>query len=90
MRSPARCIAAAASTSTGWASRGAPIEVFELDPELLDVVLPPADVAAGGNIPRDTRLDATATERSLDVELPDLDAMLRRLRAQVESSWSVA
>jgi dTDP-4-dehydrorhamnose reductase len=66
------------------------VEVFELDSELLDVVVPPADVAAGGKIPRDTRLDATATERLLDVELPDLDAMLRRLRAQVESSWSVA
>jgi dTDP-4-dehydrorhamnose reductase len=66
------------------------VEVFDLDSELLDVVVPPADVAAAGNIPRDTRLDATATERLLDVELPDLDAMLRRLRAQVESSWSVA
>jgi dTDP-4-dehydrorhamnose reductase len=66
------------------------VEVFDLDSELLDVVVPPPDVAAGGNIPRDTRLDATATERLLDVELPDLDAMLRRLRAQVESSWSVA
>ncbi|MGO9891148.1 MAG: SDR family oxidoreductase [Solirubrobacteraceae bacterium] len=64
--------------------------VFELDSDLLDVAPPPADVISGGRIPRDTRLDATATARSLDVELPDLDAMLRRLRAQVESSWSLA
>jgi len=66
------------------------IEVFELDPDLLDVVPPPSEVAAAGRIPRDTRLDATATSRALEAELPDLDAMLRRLRGQVESSWSLA
>ena len=43
--------------------------VFELDSDLLDVAPPPADVISGGRIPRDTRLDATATARSLDVEL---------------------
>jgi dTDP-4-dehydrorhamnose reductase len=66
------------------------VEVFELDPDLLDVVRPPADVVSGGGNPRDTRLDAAATARSLGVTLPDLDTMLRRLRAEVESSWSLA
>jgi dTDP-4-dehydrorhamnose reductase len=66
------------------------IEVFELDADLLDVVPPPDDVLGAGTIPRDTRLDAGATARSLDVELPDLETMLRRLRAEVESSWSLA
>ena len=66
------------------------IEVFELDGELLDVVPPPEDVVSDGGIPRDTRLDATETAARLGVELPGLDAMLRRLRSQVESSWSPA
>lgn len=66
------------------------IDVFELDPDLLDVVPPPDHVIAARGIPRDTRLDARATARALEVELPDLDTMLRRLRAEVESSWSPA
>jgi len=66
------------------------IEVFELDGELLDVVPPPQGVVSDGGIPRDTRLDATETAARLGVELPGLDAMLRRLRSQVESSWSLA
>jgi dTDP-4-dehydrorhamnose reductase len=66
------------------------IEVFELDPELLDIVAPPVGAAGLERIPRDTRLDARATARALDVELPGLDAMLRRLRAEVELSWSLA
>ena len=66
------------------------IEVFELDGELLDVVPPPEGVVSDGGIPRDTRLDATETAARLGVELPGLDAMLRRLRSQVESSWSPA
>jgi dTDP-4-dehydrorhamnose reductase len=66
------------------------VEVFDLDPELLDVVAPP-DAALGAEpVPVDTRLDARATARVLGAELPALDAMLRRLRAQVESSWSLA
>jgi dTDP-4-dehydrorhamnose reductase len=64
------------------------IRVFELDPELLEVVKPPP--AGSERIPRDTRLDARATARALGVELPDLDGMLRRLRTEVESSWSLA
>ena len=42
-----------------------------------------ASPAIRGSTPR-------ATARALGVELPDLDAMLRRLRAEVESSWSLA
>jgi dTDP-4-dehydrorhamnose reductase len=72
----------------GLARRAA--EVFGLDPELIDVVQPPAGAAGGEAVPRDTRLDARATARALGVESPGLDAMLGRLRAEVESSWSVA
>jgi dTDP-4-dehydrorhamnose reductase len=61
------------------------IDVFELDGELLDVAPPPADVVSGGGIPRDTRLDATATAGVLGVELPDLATMLGRLRLQMEA-----
>ena len=66
------------------------IEVFELDGELLEIAPPPADVISGGGIPRDTRLDAGATAHALGVSLPDLGTMLGRLRAEVESSWSLA
>ena len=66
------------------------VDAFELDPELLDVVAPPEGEVGSERIPRDTRLDGRATARALDVELPDLDAMLRRLRAELESSWSLA
>jgi dTDP-4-dehydrorhamnose reductase len=64
--------------------------VFELDPELMDVVPPPEGAVGADPVPRDTRLDARATARALGVELPGLDAMLSRLRAEVESSWSLA
>lgn len=63
------------------------IEVFELEPDRLDVVAPPDGADA---VPVDTRLDARFTARTLGVELPSLDAMLRRLRAEFESSWSLA
>jgi dTDP-4-dehydrorhamnose reductase len=65
------------------------IEVFELDGELLDVAPPPAEAISGGGIPRDTRLEATATARALRTTLPDLDTMLGRLRREVEPSWSL-
>jgi dTDP-4-dehydrorhamnose reductase len=66
------------------------VQVFELEPELLDVVVPPDGVAGSEPVPRDTRLDACATARALGVELPDLTAMLGRLKAQMESSWCPA
>jgi dTDP-4-dehydrorhamnose reductase len=64
------------------------VEVFELDGELLDVGPPPEP--SGEAVPVDTRLDAAATARALGVQLPALDEMLRRLRAEVETSWSLA
>ena len=66
------------------------IEVFELDPDLLDVVPPPDNVVAAGGVPHDTRLDAGATAHALGAPLPDLGTMLGRLRAEVESSCSLA
>jgi dTDP-4-dehydrorhamnose reductase len=66
------------------------VEVFGLDGERLEVSAPPASVLAGEPVPADTRLDATFTARALGVQLPDLDTMLGRLRAEVESSWSLA
>jgi dTDP-4-dehydrorhamnose reductase len=66
------------------------IDVFGLDPDLLDVVAPPQGAVGTDRVPRDTRLDATGTAARLGVELPGLDMMLSRLRAEVESSWSLA
>jgi dTDP-4-dehydrorhamnose reductase len=64
--------------------------VFELDPDRIEVVAPPDGAAGVEPVPVDTRLDAHATARVLGVELPGLDAMLTRLRAEVESSWCLA
>jgi dTDP-4-dehydrorhamnose reductase len=61
------------------------VEVFELDEELLDVGPPDAGALPPGGAPFDTRLDAAATARLLDTELPDLTTMLGRLRAQMET-----
>jgi dTDP-4-dehydrorhamnose reductase len=72
----------------GLARRAA--RVFELDPELIEVVAPPDGVAGSEPVPVDTRLDARATALALGVEFPGLDAMLARLRGEVESSCSVA
>jgi dTDP-4-dehydrorhamnose reductase len=64
--------------------------VFELDPGLVEIVPPPDGAVGAEPVPRDTRLDARATARVLGVELPGLDTMLMRLRAEVESSWCLA
>jgi len=66
------------------------VAAFGLHEELLDVG--PPDPAALGDapVPFDTRLDATATAAALGAELPDLDTMLGRLRAQLETCWSAA
>jgi dTDP-4-dehydrorhamnose reductase len=67
------------------------IAAFGLDEELLDVGPPdPAALGSSGAVPFDTRLDATATAAVLDADLPDLDTMLARLRAELESCWSAA
>jgi dTDP-4-dehydrorhamnose reductase len=63
------------------------IDVFELDPARLDVVAPPDSAMSEGRVPRDTRLQARATAAALDVDLPDLNAMLGRLRSEMDASW---
>jgi dTDP-4-dehydrorhamnose reductase len=55
------------------------VQVFELDPALLDMgVRPPAE-ALRAPVPYDTSLDATRTAAALGVELPDVTEMLRRM-----------
>jgi dTDP-4-dehydrorhamnose reductase len=65
-------------------------QAFGLDPAMIDVG--PPDPAAVGSmrVPYDTSLDATATAQRLGVELPDLDAMLARLRVELETGELVA
>ncbi len=65
------------------------IDAFDLEPELLDVGLAPAEALAAGEVPRGIRLDGTTTARALAAELPDLDAMLGRLRVELEHSGSL-
>jgi dTDP-4-dehydrorhamnose reductase len=65
------------------------IEAFELDGALLEVSAPPASVGDGEPVPRDTRLDASATARALGTELPSLASMLGRLRGQMDESLEV-
>ena len=59
------------------------VAAFGLDPDLLTVGAAPAE-ALPARVPRDTRLDATATAARLGVELPDLDTQLARLRAEID------
>ena len=66
------------------------LAAFDLDSELLEVGPPDPNQLPGGGVPFDTRLDAAATAAELDVELPDLDTMLRRLRTQIEECRSAA
>ena len=85
-RRPGRCTAAGASTRTGVGLARRAVAAFGLDPDLLDVGPPPARALPRGRVPRDTRLDATATAARLGVELPDLDTQLARLRAELDAS----
>jgi dTDP-4-dehydrorhamnose reductase len=59
------------------------VAAFGLDPDLLDIGAPPPE-ALPARVPRDTRLDATATAARLGVELPDLDTQLTRLRDELD------
>jgi dTDP-4-dehydrorhamnose reductase len=64
------------------------VAAFGLDPALLEIGPPDASQLPEGGVPFDTRLEAAATAAALDVELPGLDAMLGRLRREIESCWS--
>jgi len=66
------------------------VAAFGLDEDLLEVGPPDEAALPSGTVPFDTRLDATATAAALDAELPDLDTLLGRLRAQLETCWSAA
>jgi len=61
------------------------VAAFELDPDLLRTGPPDPAVLGGGRVPRDTSLDARATAAALGVELPGVDALLTRLRAELDS-----
>jgi len=60
-------------------------EAFGLDGELIDVGPPDPAVVGSMRVPYDTSLDAAATAARLGVELPSLDAMLARLRVDLET-----
>jgi dTDP-4-dehydrorhamnose reductase len=62
------------------------VAAFDLDGDLLDFGPPPAGAVPPVAVPRDTSLDAGATAAILDVELPDLDTTLHRLRREMETS----
>ena len=66
------------------------VAAFELDPELLAVGPPEPAALADGAVPFDTRLDAAYSAEALGAELPDLDAMLGRLRAELAGCRSAA
>ncbi len=59
----------------------AAVGAFELDPELLR--FGPPDEAPDAPVPYDTRLDATATARALDTDLPSVEDQLGRLREEL-------
>jgi dTDP-4-dehydrorhamnose reductase len=60
-------------------------EVFDLDPELLDVGPPEFGAIPSVPVPYDTSLDGAATAAALGVDLPDVRTLLRRLRGQIDS-----
>jgi dTDP-4-dehydrorhamnose reductase len=61
------------------------VAAFGLDPGLLRTGAPDFTVLEGGAVPHDTSLDAAATAAVLGVELPGVDAMLARLRRELDS-----
>ena len=63
------------------------VRAFGLDEELLAVGPPDEAMINAGGAPYDTRLDAARTAAALDVQLPSVDALLARLREQIEASW---
>jgi dTDP-4-dehydrorhamnose reductase len=59
-------------------------EVFELDPELLELHAPYPDGRPPAPVPFDTSLDAARTARRLDVTLPSVRELLGRMRRELE------
>ena len=82
------CVGAEHADRVTLAHRAA--HAYGLDESLLRVGAPDEAVFGSGAIPVDTRLDAAATARALDVTLPDLDTTLARLGAELERSWTTA
>jgi dTDP-4-dehydrorhamnose reductase len=66
------------------------LAAFGLDEDLLEIGPPDPAALPAEPVPFDTRLDATATAAALEVDLLDLDTLLGRLRAELESCWSAA
>jgi dTDP-4-dehydrorhamnose reductase len=65
-------------------------DAFELDAALLDFGPPDPGALPPGPVPHDTSLSGPATERRLDTRLPDLEALLSGLRAEIELERSPA
>jgi dTDP-4-dehydrorhamnose reductase len=59
------------------------VAAFGLDAALLRTGPPDPALLAGGRVPHDTSLDASATAAALDVELPGVDDMLAGLREEL-------
>jgi dTDP-4-dehydrorhamnose reductase len=66
------------------------VAAFDLDADLLAVGPPDPGALPDGGVPFDTRLDAAYTAEALAVELPNLETMLSRLRAELQSCRSAA
>jgi dTDP-4-dehydrorhamnose reductase len=61
------------------------VEVFELDPELLELGRPEPGAVPSVPLPHDTSIDGTATAAALGLELPDVRTLLGRLRDQIDT-----
>jgi dTDP-4-dehydrorhamnose reductase len=60
--------------------------VFELDGDLLDTGPPDPEALPPGPVPHDTSLSAAATAAALGVELPSVETLLRRMRAEFDGA----
>jgi dTDP-4-dehydrorhamnose reductase len=83
LRGVFHCCAANAVTRMELAHETA--DVFELDDSLLTIGPPDLDALPPAPIPYDTSLDARATARALDAELPSVRELLERFRAEREA-----